>query len=290
MKRADAPLTVIVTSYQSPLVLEKCLGSLCAQEEVSQIVVADCSPVNPAIALQPRFPQVTFLHWDQPLIVPAMRWAALEHVKTELVGAVEARTIPQADWARRIVEAHAEHPECPAVGGPVALAEPSSAFERGLYLCEYGAYTPPLPAGSTNELAGANLSYKRAELLKERDLLTTGKWETLLHLRWKQQGKTLWMSQAAITFENTMTPGAALQQRFFYGRGYAANRFGQRNIYYSFMALLLPFLLTWRTTRGKNKRLLSAATLGWLLVLNSAWAVGEAVGYATGHAGEPRIF
>lgn len=98
------------------------------------------------------------------------------------------------------------------------------------------------------------------------------------------------MSQAAITFENTMTPGAALQQRFFYGRGYAANRFGQRNIYYSFMALLLPFLLTWRTTRGKNKRLLSAATLGWLLVLNSAWAVGEAVGYATGHAGEPRIF
>ena len=290
MKRADAPLTVIVTSYQSPLVLEKCLTSLCAQKEVSQIVVADCSPVNPAIALQPLFPQVSFLHWDRPLIVPAMRWAALEQVQTDLVGAVEARTIPQPDWAQRIVEAHAAHPECPAVGGPVALAEPSSAFERGLYLCEYGAYTPPLPEGFTNELAGANLSYKRVALIQEHDLLTAGKWETLLHFRWKQQGKSLWMSQAVIEFENTMTPWAAMQQRFFYGRGYAANRFGQRNLGYALIALLLPFLLTWRTAQGKNKKLLSAATLGWLLTLNSAWALGEAVGYATGTAGEPRIF
>lgn len=290
MKRADAPLTVIVTSYQSPVVLEKCLASLCAQAEVSQILVADCSPVNPGDALQSRFPLVTFLHWDRPLFVPAMRWAALEHVQTDLVGAVEARTIPQPDWARRIVEAHAAHPECPAVGGPVALAEPSSAFERGLYLCEYGAYTAPMAEGVTSELAGANLSYKRVALIKEHDLLSDGKWETLLHLRWKQQGKTLWMSQAVIEFENTMTPWVALQQRFFYGRGYAANRFGQRNLGYALIALLLPCLLTWRTAQRKNKRLLSAATLGWLLTLNSAWALGEAVGYATGNAGEPRIF
>ncbi len=290
MKRADAPLTVIVTSYQSPLVLEKCLAALCAQPEVSQIVVADCSAVNPASALQTRFPDVTFLHWDEPQIVPAMRWAALEHVQTDLVGAVEARTIPQPDWARRIVEAHAAHPECPAVGGSVALAEPSSAFGRGLYLCEYGAYTPPLPVGFRYELAGANLSYKHGELVKERDLLTGGKWETLIHLRWKQQGKALWMSEATIVFENTMTPWAAMQQRFFYGRGYAANRFGQRNVPYALIALLLPLLLTWRTAQGKNRRLLSFATLGWLLTLNSAWALGEAFGYATGNAGEPRIF
>lgn len=289
MIRAEASLSVIVTSYHSTGVLEKCLASLSAQTEVREIVVADCSPKNPALELSSKFPAVQFLHWDEPRIVPQLRWAALPNVSGAIVGGLEARCVPASDWAKTIVQAHHSHPECPAIGGPVAIAQPATAFDCGLYFCEYGAYAPPLAQRYTSEISGANLSYKRAELQQEQDLLDAGKWETLLHLRWQQQGKKLWMSNATICFENTMTPQTAIQQRFAYGRGYAANRFANRSPVYALVALTLPILLTWRVARNNFGGPLFRA-LGWLLVLNTAWALGEFTGYLFGNSKEPQIF
>ena len=289
MIRADASLSVIVTSYRSPGVLEKCLESLVEQMDVREIVVADCSPHNPQLDLGAKFPAVHFLHWDKPGTVPQLRWAALPQVSGEIVGILEGRCIPDADWAKNIAAAHASHPECPAIGGPVAIALPASALAWGLYYCEYGAYSLPLQQQYVHELSGANLSYKRSALEAEQDLLNAGKWETLLHLRWQKQGRKLWMSNATIRFSNTMTPATAIRQRFAYGRGYAANRFGNRSFAYALVALTLPLLLTWRVAR-KHFGLPFLRALGWLLVLNTAWAFGELIGYLSGESKEPQIF
>lgn len=49
-------LSVIVTSYESPATLRRCLRALSEQAEASEIVVSDCSSKNPSSVLEPEFP------------------------------------------------------------------------------------------------------------------------------------------------------------------------------------------------------------------------------------------
>jgi len=286
-------LDVIVTSYNSPELLKRCLKSLAGQREVEAVIVADCSDQDPAPALSPCFQGVRFLHFSGKRTVPQLRWAALSHSQGDLVAALEARCVPHESWAGRILRAHAQHPDVPAVGGPVSVAPGASAFDLGLYYCEYGLYAPPVLEGPSPDLSGANLSYKRSWLIREVDLLSKGCWETLFHLRWRSQGRRLWMSDAEVVFWNSMRPAVALRQRFSYGRGYAAARFGQANRWWALLALALPAVLTARIAvrafrRGHARSFLRS--LGWLLILNAAWAMGESTGYWTGTSGDSAIF
>jgi len=292
-----AELSVIVTSYESPRILERCLQALASQKEIAEIVVADCSRLDPAEELRECFPAVRFLHFDQPRTVPQLRWAALPETSGEIVGAIEARTIPARDWAAHILAAHHGEPEACAVGGPVRSPGAAFAFDLGLYFCEYGAFAPPLVEGPARALSGANLSYKRRALDENRDLLDAGVWETVLHERWLAQGKMLRTTNAAIDFVNTMSRPTALRQRFNYGRGYAAERIefapAWRRVYWAAISPLLPGLLVWRTLRGAAAKGLgpqAARSLGWILLLTCAWSAGEVVGYALGTPGRAKIF
>ena len=100
-----------------------------------------------------------------------------------------------------------------------------------------------------------------------------------------------------MTFHNTMTPGAAIRQRFHYGRGYAADRAAfaarPRRVLYALFAPLLPFLLTARMARqaiAKGSSAAFAKASCWALMLNVAWSAGEAAGYVLGPDPRPRIF
>lgn len=282
-------LAVIVTSYNSPSTLEQCLASLAAQPEASEIVVADCSPEDPAPRLRVRFPAVRFLHFAGPRSVPELRWKALAETTGVLIAAVEARCVPAADWCRCLAAAHAAHPDAPAVGGPVALASDASALDTGLYFNEYGLFAHPVASGWRADLSGANLSYKRADLEAERDLLDAGAWETWLHERWRSQGRGLWLAaDAVVTFRNSMPLGVILRQRFHYGRGYAGARGGPRLIRL-LLSPLLPAVLTLRIARSLGTRLRWRA-FGWLLLFTSAWAAGEAAGYLFGPPERHEIF
>lgn len=293
----SARLAVIVTSYDSHAVLRKGLASLTAQPEIAEIVVADCSPQDPGELLGAEFPGVRFLHFSEKRVVPVLRWSALGLTSAPLIGALESRCVAAPDWARRIVEAHDDAPSAPAIGGPVAPGSTASAFELGLYFCEYGAFAPPVVEGPAPALSGANLSYKRSDLQAEQDYLDSGRWETFLHNQWLAEGRELRLCGATIEFHNTMAPGVALRQRFHYGRGYAAERVeaerGARRWLYAAFCALLPELLTLRMARGafaKGMGGLFARALAWTLLLNAAWSAGEFVGYVAGADPKPRIF
>ncbi|MDP9168991.1 MAG: glycosyltransferase family 2 protein [Acidobacteriota bacterium] len=290
-------LSVIVTSYESPEVLERCLRSLTQQPEAQKIIVVDCSRVNPGVALAPAFPDVTFVHYDAPTSVPAMRWSVIDSLETELIAAVEGRCVPAADWCATLVEAHRENPAVPAVGGPIAPPLGGKAWELGLFFSEYGHFAPPLRTGPTRELSGANLSYKRDRLVLESDLLEGGRWETLLHLRWLARGNTFYMTQAEVRFENTMKLGTFMRQRFAYGRGYAADRFERGRVLprlaYALSCFLLPALLTFRIGRSAVDKGLGTPFLRcllWVVLFLTAWSAGEFVGYVVGAAEHPEIF
>jgi hypothetical protein len=260
-------------------------------------VVADCSPENPAGTLSAQFPQVRFLTFAEKRTVPQMRWEAFRHTTRSVIAAVEARCAPESDWCATLLRAHEKWDDAPAAGGPVALREPASALDLGLYHCEYGLFAPPVKDGPSHELSGANLSYKREALEQSRDLLDACAWETLLHDRWRKQGRALIMCPATVVFENGMGRSTILRQRFAYGRGYAAARLPAsawlRRIGYACFCFLLPLLLVVRLGNAASRKGLSTGfwrAFGWILVFSSAWSLGEMTGYLFGKAKRVQIF
>lgn len=290
-------LSVIVTSFDSPAVLERCLSSLTADPAAREIVVADCSAVNPAPKLAARFPTVRFLHFARKQTVPQLRWAAFEKTSGDVVGAIEARCVPARDWCSTIEESHRRFPSSWAVGGPVRCGDGMPPRSMGLYFCEYGRYAPPVEEGISAELSGANLSFKREALLKSRDILESGKWETVLYPRWRKQGREVRLCGAEVTFVDTMPPGIALRQRYWYGRGYAAERVAGSPrlgaLARAATSPMLPFVLTWRMwfeIKGKRLRPKFLRAFGWILLYHCAWALGEGAGYLFGPSREARIY
>jgi hypothetical protein len=133
--------------------------------------------------------------------------------------------------------------------------------------------------------------------LAEQDLLEAGRWETLLHLRWLGRGKTLYLTQAEVRFENTMSLTDFVRQRFAYGRGYAADRVESSGLLhrlaYAFCCIGLPFLLTMRIGRSALKKGLGGSfvkCLIWVILFQTAWSAGEFVGYLTGVPRKSNIF
>jgi glycosyltransferase involved in cell wall biosynthesis len=282
-------LSVIITSYRTPRSLARCLQSLAQQKDASEILVSDCSPTDPAIELGPRFPTVRFLHFTEKRTVPELRWAALRETSGELVAAVEARCIPAATWCAELLAEHAAHPDVPAAGGPVSMVQGGTLRDLAIYLCEYGAFAPPVQQGPSPQLSGANLCYKRRALLECSDLLEAGVWEALLHERWKAQGQQLWLCGATIAFENTMTLADTIAQRFHYGWSFASERVaGQPRaaaILRAVTAPLIPVILIGRLMRSaQQKGLLGMVvrSFGWIFIFQAIWGAGECAGYLCG--------
>lgn len=288
-------LSVIVTCCDTPELLERCLAALVRQPAAAEIIVADCSFEDPTARVRAAFPQVRVRRVER-MAVPALRWTAAREVRGDVIAAVEARCTPAADWCDEIERAHRRWADAPAVGGPVDLKSPASAFDWGLYLSEYVAFAPPVVEGESEQLSSANLSYKRADLDRARDLLDQGVWEAALHERWRREGRALRMSSATVTFQNGLTPGAALALRFHYARAYAAERVGAdmaRALFYGMGTPLLPALLTWRIARAAHAKGRPRAfwrALPWTLAFVLAWAAGELAGYVAGRPPRPRIF
>jgi hypothetical protein len=289
-------LSVIVISYH-PGWLGACLRALVDQPQADEIIVSDCSGVDPAPALAGRFPRVRFLHFDKKRSVPELRWAALPFATGEIVASLEARSIPAADWCDNLVRGHLDYPAAPAVGGPIALATPASPRDWGLYFSEYGRLAPPMRSGPTAELSGANVSYKRADLDAARDLIDAGRWDTLLHDRWRAQGRSLVLTPATVYFRHALDSAAAFRQRFAYGRGYAATRVEAlpiwRRLLYAAGCGVLPALLTVRLARSlRSKGLLYRFWRGilWLVAFNAVWAAGEMSGYLFGQSRRVEIY
>ncbi len=288
-------LSVIVTSYESPGTLERCLQSLSQQNEATHIIVKDCSRVNPAGHLRIAFPTVWFQHFDTPQSVPILRWTPSHLPPSDIVAFTEARCVPSPTWCGDLIAAHQAYPDARAIGGIVALREPADRFSQAVYLVEYSAFAPPMRTGAVKSISGANFSYIR-EAFEEAGQ-SPGEWETALHQRWADEGKMLWQSEARVTFENSMSIPQGIRQRVHYGRGYAADRVRGASVVkrvgFAFVSLALPALLLVRIARDCSRKGLLRVllpSLGWTVVLVIAWSWGETAGYLFGKSSGARIF
>lgn len=284
-------LSVVVTSYESEDSLAECLESLTAQP-AHQIIVADCSTRDPALRLRERFPTVEFRHFDDIKTMPELRWSVLDELTGDVVGALEARAIPEPEWCAKMLAAHAEFPDADIVGGPIAHCIGAPNIEAALYFAEYSEYAPDAEGRSAG-LNEANFSIKRRTLTRFREFLLSGEWEHFLRDQVEFR-----VGDAQVRFCHAGIPFARIcGQRFHYGRNYAASRAeregGVRTLLHAAGSVALPAVLTyrdWRATRNKPVGRQLSRAMPWLVMLNSLWAAGELLGYVAGHTPRKHIY
>lgn len=231
--------------------------------------------------------------------VPQRRQTGARAADTGIVAFLEDTTIPDPDWGAAILAGFL-NADVGGIGGPVEIAPDLPARSLALGYCEYGRYQagwfPELEAGSGNAqgmilvsaLPGNNFAFRRDDLCTVLDSVDEGFIDGEVFNGLAQRGRLLaYQPRMAARFLHAYPEGARLTARFHHGRLFGGRRLARSHaltrLGFALAALALPLVLAWRTVRvlppGPARK---PRVLGWILVLHSAWAVGEAVGYLAG--------
>ena len=274
-----------------------CLDALTKQVGAPpyEIIVPHLERVEGLDATKARFPDVRFL--PMPDVVArvggrehhdVLRARGLAAASGELIGLLEDHARPDTRWAASVVAAHRQGHA--AVGGAIENAV-DRALNWAVYYCDFGRYQNPVPVGDTPSASDANVTYKRSELEGVRSVWQHTFNEILVNGALKSAGKTIALDPQVIVYQNRrgLSLGAALRERFAWGRSYAATRRSTLTIpqrfTYAALSPILPAVLLTRMARTSWQRG-SFATFGRALpligMLLATWSVGEGVGYLLG--------
>jgi hypothetical protein len=302
---APAPSLSVVVAIVSDTTKERattdllvpCLDALQAQAKPGEIeiIVPYVPPLEGIEALRDRFAGARFLAVDDLPAPPRkgsrehhdlLRARGLAVARGAIVALLEDHARPAPDWCARMVAAHAE--DHAAIGGAI-----ENGIDRPLnwavYFCDFGRYQNPLPAGESATASDANVSYKRDRLEAIRPVWRETFREPLVNGALHARGETIALSPDVVVYQqrSDLTFGAALQERYVWGRSYAATRRhslpGGRRLVYAALSPLLPPLLTLRMARNAMRKERPAGAflraLPFLVPLTLAWSLGEMVGY-----------
>jgi hypothetical protein len=306
--RETGTLSVVVAIVDGGAALSACLAALRAQDgaQTLDLVVPFDSlcDVSAARALDPRarwidLGELASAHAPASLLalherIDRRRAAGLAAASGEIVALIEDRVLPERDWARRLLAAHAAQPGAAAIGGAVRCGSPE-LLARAVCACDYGRYAPPFPAGPAEQLSDVNVSYKRAALDATRESWRERFHESSVHWQLREQGALLWATPEAVvsSARRQLALGALLRERVAFGRVFGWTRAARvplaRRLLWLALTPALPFLLSARRVaeraqRGALSRDGFVAALPAIFALSCAWSLGEALAYATGRA------
>ena len=310
MLPSDRPaLSVVVaivsdtTAPASYAHLAPCLAALIEQDASESIeIIVPYLPSTIGISLlREQFPAVRFAEVPD-LRLSSGRSGSREHhdelrarglalARGNIVALIEDHGIPAPDWCARIIESHRQ--SFAVVGGAI-----ENGIDRPLnwavYYCDFLRYQNPLQAGPSTFASDANVSYKRAALESIRPIWQDIFRESSVNDTLRSQGATVALAPEIVLHQHRLglRLASALQERFVWGRSYAAARIaragtGQR-VFWAVLSPALPALLLLRMTllAFKKRRtfisFLKALPLTAILLVS--WACGEFMGYVTGRA------
>jgi len=288
----DTPaLSVVIASVNGYRYIAQCLRSLAKQRDGGrgEVIVVEGSGDDTAARVAEEFPWVRLIPGSTPKPIPELRSIGIREAKAPIVATTEDHCVFDEDWYGQILRAHESSP-APAIGGAVENGSRERLVDWAAYICEYGKFMLPFPAGSVTDLPGPNVSYKR-EVLETAcgDLLDELRaWENVLHGRLLSRGMDLWIDPGIVVYH-----AKVFGFWDFLGRSFAATRvatapLGTRAFWVA-ISLLLPPLFLWRYARyfiGKRRFVREVIKTSPLLVLFAvAWSVGEFFGYAFGDGG-----
>jgi hypothetical protein len=243
-----------------------------------------------------RYPSVTFLAAvHRP--VPMRRHCGLRLATGEVVGLIEDTSWPDEDWCAATRSVFAD-PQTAAAGGPVRIAAGLPNRYRALGSSEYGAFLADRHSRATNRssheevsrVPGNNMAFRRADLIEALGNDCSGLFEGRVCARLLAKGRRIvYHPRMSVTYAVCDRHNAALTTRLHHGRIYAAAQVADRpwvsRLVHLAKVPLLPIVLTARgmvSLRGSGGLKASLPILFWLSLMESAWALGEAVGVIAG--------
>jgi len=267
-----------------------------------EIIVPYDASIAGDLTYRDQFPDVNFL--DIGTIVPdraitseagqhelydRRRAAGLAAAKGDVIGMLEDRGHPEADWAQTLMRLHRETGHN-VIGGAIECKEPVSRMNWVFWVTDFGRYGRPFDSGAVDWVSDVNVSYSRKALEDTRHIWEERFHEPLVHSFLVDNGDALYLSNELVVQHSRPQVGLGhmLSERFQWGRlfGYIrAKQFSpkQRLIFIAASPLIPPVL--WlrhgmlQRRQGRGMRYLVA--LPYVVLLTTAWTLGEFWGYIT---------
>ncbi len=307
MSQASDPVLSVVVTVVSDTTeqadtrhLEGCLTALERQVNppAMEVLVTCDARLGGVERLEQRFPRVRFIrvanlrsarygpsreHHDE------LRGIGIRQARGELIAMLEDHGQPASDWcARMVAEDNRSHA---AMGGAMENGI-DRALNWAVYFCDFGRYQNPVQRGPAPFVSDANVCYQRSALEKVAEAWKNSYNETRVHAALAARGETLWLSPDVVVYQHRLNLRLkpALQERYVWGRSYAATRSASapvgRRLILAVLSPVLPFVLFQRLLRNvlrtRRNRAAFVRALPLTALLTLVWSFGEFVGYLTG--------
>lgn len=218
--------------------------------------------------------------------------AAMRQASSTYLAVADARCPPSATWLGAALRAMADG--VPAFFGPVSFRDTGDRLSVVEYLLEYGQFAPPVHL-TMNEVPGNNFVFRR-DLLDQR-VLRDGQFHKVFFVdELRLRGlPPVFCEGLEVFYSKRYRRQRYLVRRFAHGRTYAALRSREQGLGMRLLRGLsspvLPLLRIARVAGAvSGKPELKAALLrhlGYAAAAETAWSLGECVGYLTARPGDP---
>ena len=297
-------LTIVVTVVDGGRYLRDCLLAIMAMEDAPplEIIVPYDTTIDDTKLLADEFPHINFI--DMGVVTPVYplhtqsgqhelydrrRSCGLKAATGDIIGMLEDRGHPSRDWAKTVVQLHALG-KYNVIGGAIECMEPVSLMHWAFYVTDFGRYGRPFESGPVSWVSDINVSYTPKALADTRELWTERFWEMIVHRALMDQGQELYLSNELVVNHRRppVTFANLLRERRDWGNLFGFVRTKRTSalerIGLIVMSPLIPPVLWVRhgliqAQKGRGLRYLAA--LPYIIMMTTAWTLGEVKGYIT---------
>jgi hypothetical protein len=300
----DPTLSIILTIVEGGSYVRDFLGAVFDMEDAPplDVIVPYDESVGEVAKYASEFPSVRFLPLgrmvtERPIdredgkheLYDRRRAAGLAEAKGDIVAILEDRGQPRPDWARTVVRLHAETGH-EVVGGAIQPTEPCRPLNWAFHVAEYGRYMLPFESGPRDWVSDINVTYSRRAISATRHLWKDRYQEPVVNWYLQEQGTMLWLDNRLVVVHRRpplkLLP--MLRERFDWGRHFGMIRAGQSSSVKRLAMILtspaippILWLRHFRLQASKGNAAHYFRVIHWIILLTTAWTVGEVWGYLT---------
>lgn len=291
-------LSVIIASYNAEKTIESCLESLENQktDKDFEVIVVDSSTDGTAKLVEEIFPEVNLCRFQARKFCGDARNYGITVAKGGIIAFIDADCIADKDWVDNILKSHQS--PCYAIGGAIGNGTPDSYIGWAAYFCEFSQWMPRLDSGWLDDIAGANMSYKR-KAFEEFGPFIEGTYcsDTDFHWRLGRTGHRLkFVPSILVSHYSIENFSILMKHEYDHGQSLARVRIRNQNfsnlrrfiyVVFSFLIPLRLFLkIGFSNIKNRIYLLHFLKSLPFLTLGLISWSLGECVGYIKGQTNE----
>lgn len=254
-----------------------------------EIIVVDSSRDGTAKLVEEKFPEVRLYRFSERKYCGDARNIGVSVARGDIIALTDADCTAESTWVDEILKAHQSGHL--AIGGAVASAGPDGIVGWGAYFSEFSKWMPGTESGWMDDIAGANMSYKR-EVFDRYGPFVEGTHcsDTAFHWRLGRDGHRLrFVPRIVVSHYSIDGLRELVRHEFYHGRCFARVRvrgqgFSRRKrLAYVVLSPLIPLriLLNVVLSNTRNRVYLPQFLRTWpgVLVAVTCWSMGEVAGY-----------